>query len=243
MLRMVKADLHVHTCLSPCAELDMSPTAIAEQARVKKIDLLGICDHNSAENVTSVIKAARRLKICVLPGLEVTSQEEVHVLALFDDQEAAFRVQKQIYRNLPGKNNEQAFGLQAVVNENGEVLGLNEKLLISASRLSIEEVIKLIHRNKGIAIASHIDREGFSLISQLGFIPEGLELDALEISPATSFKEAENKFRPRLPLVSFSDAHNLHEIGRSSTILYIEKGTINEIKKALLNQEKRKVIH
>lgn len=242
MLKTLKADLHIHTCLSPCGELEMSPTAIAHQAKIKEIDIIGICDHNSAENVQAVIKAAQKFKINVLPGIEVTSQEEVHILALFDEVEEALKLQQIIYENLAGENDEETFGLQVVVNERGEVLGFNKKLLIGACALSVEEVVSLIHSLNGLAIASHIDREAFSLIAQLGFIPENLEFDALEISPALSYGEAQQKFKLTYPLVSFSDAHFLREMGRGLTLFYIEEGNIQEIKKAFLNKDGRKVI-
>ena len=243
MLKTMRADLHIHTCLSPCGDLGMSPKGIAEQAKTKEIDILGICDHNSAENIPALIKAAQKYEIVVLPGMEVTSQEEVHILALFDEPDSALRLQEIIYAHLPGENDEDTFGMQVVVNAEGEVLGFNKKLLIGASTLPVEEVVTTIHALQGLAIASHIDREGFSLIGQLGFIPEGLDLDALEISPAISYEEAQSRFNPPYPLTCASDAHFVEDIGKGYTSFYIEEGTTEEIKKALMNAEGRKVIH
>ncbi|MGD9347439.1 MAG: PHP domain-containing protein [Candidatus Aminicenantes bacterium] len=243
MLRTMKADLHIHTCLSPCGELEMSPTGIAEQAKLKEIDILGICDHNSSENVPALIKAAQKYEIVVLPGMEVTSQEEVHILALFDELDRALELQEIIYAHLDGENDEKTFGMQVVVNAEDEVLGFNNKLLIGASTLPVEDVVNTIHTLNGLAIASHIDREGFSLIGQLGFIPKDLALDALEISPAISFAEAMEKFKPSYPLTCASDAHFLDDIGRGTTSFFIEEGTTKEIKKALMNADGRKIIH
>lgn len=221
----------------------MSPRAIAEQAKIKEIDILGICDHNSAENAPAVIKAARKFKIVALPGIEVTSQEEVHILALFDKAETAFMLQKIIYDNLPGENDEEVFGMQVVVNENAEVLRFNKKLLIGASALPVEEVVQIIHSLDGLAIASHIDREGFSIIGQLGFIPENLELDALEVSPNISFEEAAQKFHLSHPLLCSSDAHFIEEIGRGFTSFYLEEATTEELKKAFQGEAGRKIIN
>ncbi|MFW6140302.1 MAG: PHP domain-containing protein [Acidobacteriota bacterium] len=243
MLRKVKADLHVHTCLSPCGDVEMSPQNIVSQARTHNIDLLGICDHNSAENVPALRKAAKKVKIQVLPGMEVTTQEEVHILALFNQISSVFKLQKIIYQNLPGKNDQDTFGMQVAVNEMGEVLHFNKHLLIGATTISLEEIIKLIHSLDGISIASHIDRQAFSIISQLGFIPDSIELDALEVSPLLSLSEARKRYKPDLPLVCFSDAHFLKEIGQCYTFFYIEKTSIQEIKKAFLNQGGRKIIH
>jgi len=243
MFRPFKADLHVHTCLSPCTELDMSPKGILAMAKKKEINIIGICDHNSSENSLAVMNAAKKMNINVIPGLEVTSQEEVHVLALFDEIENALKLQEYVYENLPGENDEDAFGMQVIVNEKEEVLGFNDKLLIGATTIPLEEVIRLIHSFDGITIASHIDRESFSIIGQLGFIPDNLELDALEISPNITFEEAKKRYTNNYPITCFSDAHYPDDIGKGFTSFLLKDGTVAEIKKALKNEEGRKLIH
>jgi hypothetical protein len=243
MLRPFKADLHIHTCLSPCTELDMSSKGILTAAKKKEIDIIGICDHNSSENSLAVMNAAKKMNISVFPGMEVTSQEEVHVLALFDEIENALKLQEDVYKNLPGENDEKAFGMQVVVNEKEEVLGFNNRLLIGATTIPLEEVIRLIHSFNGIVIASHIDRESFSIISQLGFIPDNLELDALEISPHITFKEARKRYADDYPITCSSDAHYPDDIGKRFTSFLLEDITVAEIKKALNNEEGRKLIH
>jgi PHP family Zn ribbon phosphoesterase len=243
MLRPFKADLHIHTCLSPCTELDMSPQVILKAAKKKEIDIIGICDHNSSENSRAVMNAARKMNIIVFPGMEVTSQEEVHVLALFDDIESALTLQEHVYANLPGENDEEAFGMQVIVNEKEEVLGLSNKLLIGATTIPLEKIIKIIHSLKGIAIASHIDRESFSLISQLGFIPDNLELDALEISPAITPQEARKRYSEKYPITCSSDAHYPHDVGKAFTSFLLEEATLAEVKKALKNEDGRKLIN
>jgi len=242
MLRPFKADLHIHTCLSPCTEVDMSPKRILTSAKKKEIDIIGICDHNSSENSLAVMNAARKTNIRVIPGLEVTSQEEVHVLALFGKVEDALKLQEHVYENLPGENDEEAFGRQVIVNENEEVEGFNNKLLIGATTIPLEEVIRLIHSFGGISIASHIDREAFSIIGQLGFIPEGLALDALEISPSMSYEEAIKTYTHDYPITCSSDAHYPDDIGKGYTSFLLEEGSLAEIKKALKNEGGRKLI-
>ena len=241
MLRPFKADLHIHTCLSPCTELDMSPKGILTSAK-KKVDIIGICDHNSSENSLAVMNAAKKMNINVIPGMEVTSQEEVHVLALFDEIENALKLQEKVYENLPGENDEEAFGMQVIVNEKEEVLGLNNKLLIGATTIPLEEIIQIIHSFNGIAIASHIDRESFSIIGQLGFIPDNLELDALEISPNITFDEAKKRYTNNYPITCSSDAHFPDDIGKSFTSFLLKDRTVAEIKKALKNKDGRKLI-
>ena len=242
MLRPFKADLHIHTCLSPCTELDMSPESILAAAKSKGLDIIGICDHNSSENSPGVFRAAKGTPIKVLPGLEVTSQEEVHVLALFDSLEAALRLQEDVYANLPGENDEEAFGRQVIVNEKEEVEGFSSRLLIGATTIPLEEVVRLIHSQGGLAIASHIDREAFSIIGQLGFIPKDLALDALEVSPRIPIEQAKKSYACDYPITCFSDAHYPDDIGKGTTTFLIEEASLTEIRKALKNEGGRKLI-
>jgi predicted metal-dependent phosphoesterase TrpH len=221
----------------------MSPKGILTAAKNKDINILGICDHNSTENSLAILNAAEKTDIHVIPGIEVTSQEEVHVLALFDDIENALKLQEYVYRNLPGKNDQEAFGMQVVVNEIEEVLGFNDRLLIGATTIPLDEILQRIHSFDGISIASHIDRESFSIIGQLGFIPENLELDALEISPHMTYAEANKKYKDDFPIISSSDAHYPDDIGKGYTTFLLKEGTVAEIKKALKNENGRKLIH
>jgi len=242
MIRLFKADFHIHTCLSPCTELSMSPKGILTAAKQKGIDILGICDHNSSENSLAIMNAAQKMPIHILPGMEVTSEEEVHVLALFDDIGNALKLQEQVYQNLPGKNDEETFGMQVLVNEKEEVLGFNDKLLIGATTIPLDEVLRLIHSFEGLAIASHINRESYSIIGQLGFIPDNLGLDALEISPSITLEEAKKKYPYDYPITCSSDAHYPDDIGKSYTSFLLQDGTVTEIKKALKNEDGRKLI-
>jgi len=248
MLREFRADLHIHTSLSPCADEEMFPKRIIEQAKMNNLDIIGICDHNSAENVAATQKIGYKSNIAVIGGIEATSQEEVHILALFDDLQELFRFQEIVYDKLPGFNDEKVFGRQLIVNENDEVTGYNCRLLIGATSLSLQEIVETIYLLGGLSIASHIDRKSFSIIAQLGFIPEELILDALELSPNCqnqmgSFSDMRiNQELHGFPLVTFSDAHFLRDIGKSLTIFFIEEASIKEIKKALSGKDGRKVI-
>ncbi len=243
MLRPFKADLHIHTCLSPCGELSMSPRNIINQAVAKNIDILGICDHNTAENVPALQEAAKTYPVTIFPGIEITTQEEIHILGLFDHLDSVLNLQEEVYAHLPGENDEEAFGFQVVVNAQGEVLRFNPRLLIGACQLSLNQIVDLIHSYKGLAIASHIDRASFSLISQLGFIPSDVVLDALEISPSINYQQAQHRFAPHLPLVSFSDAHRPEEIGQRFTKFLIEKASLAELRWALEENFGRRILH
>ncbi|MHC4315895.1 MAG: PHP domain-containing protein [Planctomycetota bacterium] len=211
MMRKVRADLHLHTCLSPCADAQMQATAIVRQAKKAGLDMIGISDHNSAENVAAVVKAGAREGLPVIAGMEITSSEEVHILGLFNTEHDLMNMQEVVYTNLPGEDYGQAYGPQTVVDEWDNVLGTNSRLLLGATTLTVD--------------------------GQLGFIPEGLNLDALEVSRLSSFKQEYD-----YPVVTFSDAHFLEDIGNNSTCFMIEDVSVDEIKKALRNEMGRRIV-
>jgi PHP family Zn ribbon phosphoesterase len=238
------ADLHLHTCLSPCAELSMTPRGIIGKAASLGINIIAVCDHNSAENVAVTQELGRAKGITVIPGMEICSSEEVHLLGLFGRLEEVLTMQEVVYTHLQsGENDEEAFGMQVVVNEADEVLAFNRRLLIGATDLPVNAVVDQIHRFGGLAFASHIDREGFGIIGQLGFIPEGLDFDALEISSGTEPDAARQRFGAygRFPWVSSSDAHRPEDIGRRTTSLFMHHATFEELCLALKGSGGRKV--
>jgi 3',5'-nucleoside bisphosphate phosphatase len=244
MLQKFCVDLHIHTCLSPCGDLQMSPQKIIDKVLDKNIEMIGICDHNSSENVPALVKAAHGKNVVVLPGMEICSQEEVHVISLFENMESAFRMQSTVYKNLHGENNSAVFGLQVIGNEFDEVVGLNHRLLIGAVGLSIEEIVNHIHELGGLAIASHIDRQNYSIISQLGFIPRSIKFDALELSQNLSYDEARKKYPEcdDYTMIKNSDAHFLEDIGRCVTEMFLELPTFSELAKLFRKEAGRKVI-
>lgn len=236
----LRVDLHTHTCLSPCGDARMIPPRILALAAERKIDVIGITDHNTAENVSAVREIAAEHGITVIGGMEVTSEEEAHVLALFDGAEELRDFQSFVYGNLHGANSPEAFGHQWVVDAEGGVTDINPRLLIGATELSVHRVIEAVHERNGLAIAAHIDRQAFSIVSQLGFIPPDLPLDAVELSPF--YREA--GFDPdslERPWLTFSDAHFEEEIGRACTELYVSAPTVAEIKKALAAEDGRRI--
>jgi 3',5'-nucleoside bisphosphate phosphatase len=241
-LRRIKADLHVHTCLSPCSGLDMSPREVVSAAIRNGVDLIGICDHNSAENVLAVKKAGERNGLMVLGGMEVASAEEAHILVFFDDDDDLLRFQEFVYRHLAGRNDEHSFGLQVIADDEDGVSGFCDRLLIGATSLTAEAIVAKAREAKGgnLVIAAHVDRESFSLIGQLGFIPPSLALDAVEIAGAVGGIESRFPDCTRFPVVTGSDAHHPADIGRRFTWMTVENGTIGEIKKALARRDNRK---
>jgi PHP family Zn ribbon phosphoesterase len=244
MLREFKVDLHIHTTLSPCGDESMIPLSLVHRAIGQKLNVIGICDHNSSENVLAVMKASAGKGLYVFGGMEITSREEVHVLAIFDEMHRVAKMQAVVYEHLWGENDVAAFGEQSVVDEHGLIVDSNPRLLLGATNLGIEEIVSEVHSIGGLAIASHVDKEMFSVTSQLGFIPEDSEFDALELSPhyPSASQAIENAYRSSgLPLVHFSDAHYLDDIGNVCTYFNMEDASIGEMKKALQGTERRRV--
>lgn len=235
-MRELRADLHIHTCLSPCAEPEMVPGAIVRRARQLGLDMIGICDHNSAENAAAVATAGRSESVCVVPGIEITSREEVHILGLFETGRQLMGMQAVVHENLSGENDEEAFGPQTIVDPWDRPVGVNRKLLIGATELTLEQVVDAVHDFGGLAVAAHVDRPSFGLIGQLGLVPEGLALDALEVSP-----QAPRKPWDHFPVITSSDAHRLEDIGKGCTCFFAEEGSVGEIGKALRAEDGRRV--
>jgi predicted metal-dependent phosphoesterase TrpH len=240
-MREIRADLHIHTCLSPCGELEMVPTAIVRQVKALGLDMIAVCDHNSTENALAVMRAGESKSVRVIPGIEITTREEVHILGLFKQEAQLERIQRLVDENLSGENDADAFGPQVVVDQRDEPIDLNTRLLIGATDLRLSDVVDSIHDAGGIAIAAHIDREGFGLIGQLGLIPPGLKLDALEVSPRVSHKEWDEAW-PAFPVITSSDAHQLSNIGKSYTSFLVEEANFEEIYKALTGQDGRRIL-
>jgi 3',5'-nucleoside bisphosphate phosphatase len=222
----------------------MTPRAIVRAAREQGLDLIAICDHNSARNVAASLRAGERTGLMVIAGMEITSSEEVHILGLFPSAMHATAVQEEVYSRLVGENDEEAFGYQVVVDEDDLVEDMDRRLLIGATTLSCEKVVRLIHGHDGVAVASHVDRSGFGIFSQLGFIPPDLALDALEISPAAT-REAVLKRYPQCrlyPLITSSDAHYPEQIGAVRTVLEMAKPTFEELWLALKGLKGRQIV-
>lgn len=240
-----RADLHIHSLLSPCGDLSMSPANIITAAARKGLDIIGITDHNSTRQSGLVKKLGMEKGIFVLQGAEVTTREEVHCLAFFENQDSVKAFQEYIDMHLPDMQNDPIiFGDQVVVDENEDIVYIEEKLLVNATTLTIGELEKYVRENYGIFIPAHIDRMKNSIYSQLGFIPGDLKADALEVSRRTT-PEQFARIKPEIrkfSLVTNSDAHFPEQIGMVWNNLQIEKISFEEIKMALSGSDNRKII-
>ena len=240
-----KADLHTHTVLSPCGDLSMSPKNIIKAALLRKIDILAITDHNSTLMCKIIHDYAVNYNITIIPGVEVNSKEEAHCLAYFHNFDQVNEFQIYLDKHLPFvQNNVDYFGYQVVVDVDEVIIDEVDKLLITALDVSIDEISKKVYEIGGVFIPAHIDRPKNSVISQLGFIPPDLKVDAIELSKHITLDHflKQNPMYSKYTFTQSSDAHFIENIGDAYTIFELEAPTLAEIALALHNTEGRKVI-
>ncbi|WP_421920319.1 PHP domain-containing protein [Marinifilum sp.] len=243
-MKKFRADLHTHTVLSPCGDLEMSPVNIVQKAKERGIDILGITDHNSTLHAPLIKELAAKEGIMVLMGAEVTTKEEAHCLCFFEDEENLSEFQKYLDRYLPKiSNDETKFGYQVVVNEEEEIIDEVECLLISGLDQSIEEIERKVHELQGLFIPAHVNKTINSVISQLGFLPPDLNVDAIELSHHITKEEflKKNKYLSKYNFIKSSDAHYIEDIGNAWTNFFVEELSFEEVRKALKGEEGRRV--
>ena len=219
---IIRADLHIHTALSPCAEVEMLPPLIVERALEQRLDLIAITDHNSSANVQAVMDAARATGLKVWAGMEFQTREEVHTLCLFDTVRQLRALQAVLELALPHlPNNPAKLGEQFIVDAQGDFLAREERLLLVSAGTALESLIREVNALGGMAIPAHIDRAENGLIPLLGFVPPDLPVPALEISRHISASEARARFHipAHYALTRASDAHWLDAIGNAITEL------------------------
>jgi Predicted metal-dependent phosphoesterases (PHP family) len=229
-------DLHIHTSLSPCADDDMTPNNIVNMAILKEIDIIAITDHNSAENLEAVCKCAEGQGILVIPGMEIETSEEVHMVCYFPSVESALKVQKVVYDALPEiKIREDIFGCQLILDENDEVKGKLEQMLVTATDLSVEDIVDIVKSAGGIAVPAHVDRDSYSIISNLGSIPDNIGFNYIEFAKNCNVEEYTFN-HPRLSgynkLIS-SDAHHLGDILERQSFISLDTLSISSFLEAL----------
>jgi len=213
-MKSLKAELHIHTVLSPCATLEMLPPFIVERALETNTHLIAITDHNASANVPAVIKAAAGTALTVLPGIELTTAEEIHVVCLFDTYAQLVELQKIVDQNLPNiPNNPDFFGMQLIVDSEGNYVDTDLRLLTNATYLTINEAQKHVHSLGGLFIPAHVNREENGLLPRLAGVPPELNLSVMEIFNISKAEAIHRyPFLKDFHLIPSSDAHDLDAI-------------------------------
>jgi PHP family Zn ribbon phosphoesterase len=223
----IKADLHMHTALSPCGSLDNSPAAVVNQAKNCGLDVIAITDHNAMDNCFYADEIAKKLNIELLFGMEAQTSEDVHILCYFDDRKKAESFYADAYNCLPDmKNNAEFFGDQVVVDGEDNIIRFEDKLLINSLSLSIGELVEKVKQADGFVIPAHVESENYGLMFNMGFVP----LELREVPMEISYNAPKEKFidiYPDLaafPIITNSDAHYLPDIGRGYTVYDVGGG-------------------
>ena len=223
---MIYYDFHIHSCLSPCGDNDMTPNNIVNMAALSGLDTIAISDHNTIGNVKAAMEVGKSCGVNVIPGMEVETSEEVHILTLYPSLEAAEVVAKEVYKRLPDiKNKTEIFGEQIYMDCDDNIVGYEDKLLISPADISFDELYDLVKSVGGLFIPAHVDRHSYSVLTNLGFIPEDFDIKFIEVSTATT--DLESYLQARSDLKKYkvfrnSDAHYLENMSMKDAFLDID---------------------
>ncbi|NLU53569.1 MAG: PHP domain-containing protein [Clostridiaceae bacterium] len=225
-------DLHIHSCLSPCADEDMTPNNIVNMSLIKGLDIIAITDHNSVSNAAACMEVGSKEGLVVVPGMELTTAEEIHLVCLFPGIDEACEFEKIVYANLPpSKNREDIFGPQIIMNSLDEVTGHEERLLSAACGLDIETALDTVRGLGGVVVPSHVDRQSFSILNTLGAIPREYGFKYLEYSRnlrLDSFLEEHSELKD-YQFIRSSDAHYIVDILEQETFLDLKDKSIKSL--------------
>lgn len=226
-------DLHIHSCLSPCGDNDMTPDSIAGMGELNKLDIMALTDHNTLKNCPAFFKAAYRHGIIPVAGTELTTAEDIHVVCLFPTLPAAMEFEGVLEnRRIKIKNRPDIFGEQRITDENDNITGYDDYLLINATSFSLEEVSQAAEKYGGVCFPAHIDRQSNGLLAVLGFFPEKPYFPFAEVNDGGKAAEYAEKYGKKI--ITSSDAHYLWDINERGAYIELDCGR-EEAAQALIN--------
>ncbi|MFT9493601.1 PHP domain-containing protein [Anaerosolibacter sp.] len=232
----IAIDFHIHTALSPCGDEDMTPNNIIGMSVLKGLDAIAITDHNTIENCDACMTVGLKHNLIVIPGMELQTKEEVHLLCLFKNLSAAKEFQSKVYEKMSIKENlSELFGKQIIYDDKDQPVGENRRMLISSVNMSLEEAFRDVDLLEGVVIPAHVDKSSYSIIANLGFIPPNLPISIIEISKNGNHGALMEKFHflQRYKSLRNSDAHYLHDILERESFIEVEEKSIFGILEAL----------
>jgi len=229
-------DLHIHSCLSPCSDDDMTPNNIVNMALLKELDLIAISDHNTVGNVAAVMAVGAEAGLLVVPAMELCTSEEIHLLCLFPDLAAGLAVEAVLRTEDPFiRNRPDVFGAQLLMDAQDNPVGTEERMLIAASGLDVDSALKLISGAGGVVVPAHVDRDAYSMTATLGVIPAVYGLRTVEISRHAE-ADAVRREHPETGGLSFlvnSDAHHLWDISEPVHAFSLQERSIPAVFQAI----------
>lgn len=239
-MRTLSYDLHIHSCLSPCGDDDMTPANIVGMAAIKGLDVIAVTDHNSCKNCPSVLHFAKEYGVLAIPGMEICTSEEVHAVCLFKNLEAAMDFDAYVYERLmPFPNNEEIFGKQQLYNKEDKVCGTVPYLLINSADISFEGLWELVRSYDGVMFPAHIDKTANSLIANLGFVPPDSRFTTAEVKDLRKLHELKrsNPYLEGCRIISNSDAHYLENINEPELTIEVEEKSVEGVVECLLTPQ------
>ncbi len=231
-------DFHNHSCLSPCGDNDMTPYNFVNMAKLIGLDAVALTDHNTCLNCPAAVKAGKNAGLTVIPGMELCTSEEVHVVCLFPDVERALDFSGYVRKTLPPvKNREDIFGQQLIMNEADEVIGKEELLLTTASGIGIYQVAGLVKEYGGCAFPAHINRSSYSVIANLGGISLDMGFGSAELTPDADINLFYEKYPDlkKMKILYNSDAHYLENMNMNPKHLEVDSFDVDLIIKTIRN--------
>lgn len=232
-------DLHLHSCLSPCGDKDMTPNNIVNMAAILGLDIIALTDHNSCKNCKAAIEVGKTAGITVVPGMELCTSEEIHVVCLFPDLDSSTAFDKYVNtRCMAIKNREDIYGEQLIMDSNDKIIGKEDNLLILASDISVSQVHRVVDGFGGVCYPAHIDRDSYSILSSLGGIPPECNFTAVEITAKGNVEKLKKQhpFICDIPLIKSSDAHYLENIHEPQAFLELPQCTPQSLVEILSNK-------
>lgn len=239
-------DLHIHSLLSPCAQEEMLPDAVIDMALMRGLDVIAITDHNSCGNVEAFVEKGKEKGLIVVPGMELQTCEDIHLVCLFDEVEQALAFEKAIkprFPELKGSRALKTFGSQWLVDKDGMCLRQEERFLLCSLQISVDEAVDLVHQYKGICLAAHVDRPAFSVYAVFGMLPESIDFDGIEL---TCHLERDPVLLEQIrklgyQYVTASDAHMLEHIQEIHCAVYLDHWSLSELRLALKGLDGRQL--
>lgn len=234
----VSYDLHIHSCLSPCGDNESTPANIVGMAYIKGLDVIAITDHNATRNCIAASEVAKAYGITLICGMELTTEEEVHVVCLMPTLEKALELDEYVnVRLLPVENNPTIFGEQNIVNSDDEVIGHENKLLINATSIPFTEAFTLAHSMGGVAFPAHVDKSTTSVLSNLGFIPPESDFKTFEIKHMEKLSTlvSSHSYLQGCKAITNSDAHYLADINEAVNFLHVREKSAEAVIDAIKN--------
>lgn len=230
----VSYDLHIHSCLSPCADIEMTPNNIVNMSVLNGLEVIAITDHNSCKNCKALVEAGKKANLLVIPGMEICTNEDIHVICLFETVTDAENFSTYVYSNMPLiPHRPDIFGEQIIMNSDDIEISRESYLLLNATNISVNDILSTTNKYNGTAFPAHIDRSSYSVISSLGDIPPETGFNTIEISTKGNIEKMKSLhpiIKDKLILIN-SDSHYLENL--ISEKRYIEIDTLST--KSIIN--------